>query len=1701
MMVIKMMSVRTTALSNAMLSLLMLGIAMLFVVFPQTATAQLGRTVTNVATVAYDDTNGSPLTFDTNPAVFVVEARRTESTIEFFRFARTAPDAFTTRVNGSDYSPSGATGAMGMSPGAVGDPFESIGPAVTSGGRLLDLSGDVQLSPAERYLSGELMFVRVSDAGQNGDPNRIETVVIVVVADNGDEIVLRLYESGPNTGEFYAYIPSSRETTPQNDNVLTAPGNTRLTATYVDLFDATEVSVDTALVDPFGRLFDSLTGELLNGVRVTIVDAVTGAPAPVFGMDGFSVYPSTIVTGSVVNDESGLQYPLEDGEFLFPLMFPGDYRLLIETPDGYLFPSGFSEDDFVDLPNSPFEIIEGSYGGVFTVLATGPLNFDVPLDPAGEVVLTKTATTNTAAVGDSVGYTIEIINRDVVPAPVRVEDTLPVGMRYLSGSARVDTGALTEVDVSPNGRSLSFTAGIIRPGETLRVTYAASVNAGARTGEAVNTAVAVNTAGNAISNRAEAAVEIIEDLLRSRLTIIGRVAENACSPDEEWAKELKDGLGVPGVRLYTETGEYVVTDEDGLYHFEGVKPGTHVVQIDEETLPAGYEPMICEENSRYAGSATSKFVDATGGTIWRANFYLKKVRDVADAEQNNQFDDTTEYQNYDAGWLDVADSTPRWIYPETTRTPSARSVNIGIVHPKNHTVELRLNGQSVSGLNYSGRDTSKVSGAEMSRWRGVDIQKGENRFVARILDETGKQISVLNESVWYVDRAEKATLVADQSQLVADGRSNPVIAIRLEDSAGRAVHKGRVVQIDVAAPYQLRNDEQFESEAAISANTVNTGSSTGSDGIARVELEPTLQTGRVRLRVQLDTGRTEEIDAYLTPEKRDWILVGLAEGSAGLEKLDDDIGDGSNTLYDGRLAFFAKGMIKGDWLLTLAVDTAKRRGDRDNSLFEDQIDPNAYYTLYGDRTFQYSDAESRYPLYVKLEKDTVQLMFGDYNTDLGDTELGRYQRRLSGLKGVVQGKNISATGFVAETNQGFVKDEIASDGTSGPFVLSSSPIVRNSEQVTVETRDRLRPDQVLQVRTFTRYLDYEIDYFTGELIFRSPMAATDASFNPNVIIVDYEVSADVERNVTLGGRAALHTEDRRLEAGVTYVREEGSDQVADASSDLVAMDLTARLSDTTEIRAEVATSSREAETGTERANAYLIEAVRQSEALTVTGYVREDEAGFGLGQQTSATSGIRRIGADLSAQLSESTNESSGQRTERHIDARAYREENLSNRASRDVAELALRQDSQVMGASVGLKGVREDYDDEEERTSLLVTGSLRKTFVDQGLTLTASHEQPVFQSNDEATLFPQRTLLGLDKELTDWATLNLRHEVNNGANASGNNTLAGVTVRPWTGAEVRATTDVVTQDSARRIGATLGVDQTFQINEKWSASVGAARRANVDGGDTPRDVTPDDAASPFEDGVRSSLVQNEAYTSLYSGVGYRADKAAGSARIEYRDSTLGKRWAATAGAAREASETLSYGAAGRFQTESSVLQPDRRTAEVRVGSAWRPRGEGAVLYNRLDAKYEDIEGELETHKIVNNLGVNWMMTDQTQAALYWGLKYQESEVFQSTTAGVTQLVGGEVRHDITRRVDVGFSGSALIDHTTKTVDYAYGPSIGFSPAENVWASVGYNVSGFSDEDFKDSEFSNDGVYFKLRVKFDQHTASGLLKRISPTRD
>jgi hypothetical protein len=83
---------------------------------------------------------------------------------------------------------------------------------------------------------------------------------------------------------------------------------------------------------------------------------------------------------------------------------------------------------------------------------------------------------------------------------------------------------------------------------------------------------------------ATADVRIIPGVFSNRYTILGRVI--VATPNDGWTGPL---TGVPGVRILMEDGSSVVTDKNGRYSMPDVRPGMHVLRLDQTTLPAGFK--------------------------------------------------------------------------------------------------------------------------------------------------------------------------------------------------------------------------------------------------------------------------------------------------------------------------------------------------------------------------------------------------------------------------------------------------------------------------------------------------------------------------------------------------------------------------------------------------------------------------------------------------------------------------------------------------------------------------------------------------------------------------------------------------------------------------------------------------------------------------------------------------------------------------------------------------------------------------------------------------------------------------------------------------------------------------------------------------------------------------------------------------------
>ena len=95
---------------------------------------------------------------------------------------------------------------------------------------------------------------------------------------------------------------------------------------------------------------------------------------------------------------------------------------------------------------------------------------------------------------------------------------------------------------------------------------------------------------------------------------------------------------------------------------------------------------------------------------------------------------------------------------------------------------------------------------------GVDLVDGENELVAIIRDQQDKEVARITRKIVFVTEKARATYLPEQSRLVADGRTPPVVAVRLTDGAGRPVRAGELISVRIEPPYRARDLERLEDD-------------------------------------------------------------------------------------------------------------------------------------------------------------------------------------------------------------------------------------------------------------------------------------------------------------------------------------------------------------------------------------------------------------------------------------------------------------------------------------------------------------------------------------------------------------------------------------------------------------------------------------------------------------------------------------------------------------------------------------------------------------------------------------------------------------------------------------------------------------------------------------------------------------------------
>ncbi len=1053
--------------------------------------------------------------------------------------------------------------------------------------------------------------------------------------------------------------------------------------------------------------------------------------------------------------------------------------------------------------------------------------------------------------------------------------------------------------------------------------------------------------------------------------------------------------------------------------------------------------------------------------------WLIEGRTARKASEKKQ--DPKAMPDFNSQWLEQAGEGLDMVWPPEGHAPGVPLMRAVVKHSAGRQVKLFLNGSEVEAVYFDGTTTRADNKMALSTWRGLILTEGDNRIEAIEQDASGNETGRTVRAIHYAGAPVSMEMTEAESRLIADGRNPIVVTVKLLDKDGRPARTGMLGEFGVDPPYMpLQRATDLQKSPLVSASTEQARYQVAENGIVRLELQPTSQTGEAVIRIGLAAG-IRELRAWIKPEHRDWILVGLAEGTAGYNRVTGNLetlatsGHEDDYYQDGRLAFYAKGMIKGEWLLTAAYDSVRETGVR-KSMYK-IVDPNKYYLLYGDATEQNHDAASARHIYVKLERNQFYALFGDFGTGLTVTELSRYSRDLTGFKSEFKGEHFEYNLFAADTDQAHVRDEIRGDGTSGLYHLSRKNIVLNSDRVTIESRDRFRSELITPSRQLARNLDYTIDYESGTIFFKSPVQSRDENFNPVFIVAEYETFDSRNAAYTYGGRAAVKMLDKRVQVGVTRVHE----GTIGAEGDLSGVDASVQLTPSTKARAELATTKTDTPDAAGARTAYLAEVQHHSKVVDGKVYLREQESGFGLGQQNVSESGTRKIGGDVAWRASQPVS----------VSAEAFRQENLTTGADRVMAEARGTYALPPYELYTGLRHAEDSLVGGSTYRSEQLFAGAKYRFTD-ALTGRVQHDQTLNRS--EASVdFPTRATLGLDYRVTRDSTVFADQEFTRGSTDTATSRV-GIRTSPWSGAQLSSSMEQQTTEQGVRLFSTTGLKQGWQITKQWSVDAGLDRSATVrrTGG------------YQFNPNVPPASGSSEDFNAVFLGAAYKQEKWSWTARAESRRAESEDKLGIFMGANGEVKSGLGLAAGLQSFRTSALAGVKRSTLDLRLAAAYRPMETRFMFLDRLDYLRSEQGGAFsyDNWRLVNNFAANYKI-ERSQLSFQYACKYVGETIEQHDYHGYTDLTGIEYRYDVTKKWDIGIRGSRLHSWALHQADYGTNASIGFTAAKNLWISVGYNFSGFTDRDFSKAEFTAAGPFVKLRLKFDQVTARDAVKWIS----
>ena len=1538
------------------------------------------------------------------------------------------------------------------------------------------------------------------------------------------------------------------------------------------------------LVDPSGVVFDSRTNQPIAGATVRIVTSVggicTNTSAVVNQLVGGQISPASnpVVTGA-------------DGRFIFQLVPPAEYCLLVTAPNGYTWVSRVPASQLPGGRNilATGATMGGSYGGAFRVGPdTGPILVDVPVDGGliSGLFVRKTVPRSIVEIGEFLDYSVTVNNKTGYALDrndVLLNDNLPSGFTYVSGSARKDGKVLADPQGGAGPR-LTFNLGRMLRDQQIIVTYRVRVGPGSTQGDGINRVVASYRIGAGSdlfseSNVATAKVEIVGGVFSDRAYIIGKIFAD-CNADGIQTPESGNRaseVGIPGVRIFLEDGTSVTSDSEGKYSFYGLLAKTHALKIDRTTLPDGISATdFALLSSRNLGKGDSRIVDLKNGEIHKANFAIKvcsdKVlgdisqrRDAAlrlttevegrlqqrlEADPNlraasdikalpasGQVGNTAPTANiaaplslgtapapiaeraatslsnaqirFDTLANPLSNAVPKLLEKPTpapelqleTQLPNEDNT-LGFIGLKSRDVlpyaqtSIRVKGAvgTVFKLKINDKEIGEdrvgkkavLAEKNLQAWEfiGVNLVVGENILTVAQFDQFGiargeKTIKVMAPGA--LANIKISFRRGANESAIADGKTPTNVLISVVDRNDIPVTSR--VPINLSATAGRWN--------VVDLNPVEPGLQTYIEGgSAEFQLFPPTEPGQAQIRVSSGDMKAEEKLDFL-PDLRELLAVGVIEGVLNLRKLDarglvparsqdgfeQEIKHIARTWVNGerdaaaRAAMFLKGKVRGEYLLTLAYDSDKNTRER---LFRD-IQPDEFYPVYGDSSVRAFDAQSTGRFYVRVDNKKSYLLYGDFNTSQATDarKLSNYSRSLTGVKQHFENERVSANIFASRDSTRQIIDEFAANGTSGPFKLTRSTGLTNSEKIEVLTRDRNQSSVIIRAQPLSRFVDYELEPLTGRILFKSPIASLDENLNPISIRITYEIDQGGEQFWVTSADAQLKISDN-IEVGAVVV----DDRNPVDKFRMLGINAIAKLADKTFFVAEIARTRRETfanalPLGEKTGDAKRIEFRHTGTDLEANLYAGRADENFD-NQSASLSRGRQEIGGKLAYRLDEKT----------RIRGELLRTEDIVAGGKRDGLLLAVERTlTDGIRLEVGIRHARES------QSAAAVPGAPIGVAIPNEITALRARATGELPGIKDATAYVEAEVdvhdsarkiaaIGADYRLGTAGRLYARHEFISsltgpyGLNSQQrqNSTVVGISTDYMKDGNVFSEYRVRDAISGGDAEAALGLRNLWTLSDGLKLQTGFERVHALSGAGT-----------------------SEA-TAVTFGVEYTANPLwKGSSRFEIRKGQSSDSLLSTFAAAAKAGRDWTF--LGR-NTYSLIRNKGQSTGEneqdrLQLGLAYRETD--TDVWNALGrvehrSESDTTQANIELKRTVELISIhaNWQPRRPFTFSGRYAAKWVNEKSNGLATKNNAQLLAGRAIWDFAPRWDVSVNASTMFGRGAQSKQYGFGIELGFLVMENLWLSGGYNLFGYRDDDLASGEYTSKGAFLRLRYKFDE---------------